>query len=65
MWNALDGQKQNIGLVLMGLGYVLDLVGIPFGFLVRDIGAAVTGIGAAHRMEKTRQAKREGLPYVR
>ena len=58
MWDTIDGQKQNIGLVIFGLGCVLDLLGIPIGWMIRDLGGAIAGGGALHRVDKTRQAQK-------
>lgn len=47
-----NGFKALIGLVVMGVGGVMALSGADAGPTVMDIGAAIAGIGAGHKLAK-------------
>jgi len=49
----LSGYKTWIGLILMGVGSILELVGsAEIGEPLKNIGGLLAGIGGAHKLAK-------------
>ena len=49
---VLSGYKTNIGLLLVGIGGVLDLFGVSMPEQLKDLGLMLVGVGAGHKLLK-------------
>ena len=48
----LSGYKTNIGLILVGIGGVVELFGFTFPPVLKDLGLMLVGVGATHKVLK-------------
>ncbi len=48
----VNGAKTYIGLALWGIGSIVEIFFPPVGIVLRVVGEALTGIGAAHKLVK-------------
>ena len=56
----IDGYKQAVGLVLVGVGNILTYAGVADGETVSIVGWGLAGVGAADKARKTYQGKDPG-----
>jgi hypothetical protein len=49
---TLSGYKTNIGLILVGIGGIVELFGFTMPPVLKDVGLMLVGVGATHRVLK-------------